>query len=218
MSFAANAKRRYTTKAFDASRKISAEVIDELKTLLHLSPSSVNSQPWHFVLSGSEEGKALIAKGCPAPAYGYNTEKILNASHVVVFCARTSMDEEHLQAVLAQEKADGRLPDEAAVARQHGARSHYVNLHRYTMKDTQHWMEKQVYLAAGSLLTAAANLDLDATPIEGFEPALLDEALGLRDKGLTSVVIVALGYRDDADFNAALPKSRLPVEQIISEI
>jgi nitroreductase/dihydropteridine reductase len=68
------------------------------------------------------------------------------------------------------------------------------------------------------LLLGASALEIDACPIEGFEPGILDEELGLRAKGLTSVVIAALGYRSTEDFNAKLAKSRLPAEQVITRL
>jgi nitroreductase/dihydropteridine reductase len=91
-------------------------------------------------------------------------------------------------------------------------------MHRSELQDTQQWMEKQVYLALGSLLLGAAALEVDATPIEGFDRAVLDEVLCLRGKGLSSVVLAALGYRSEDDFNASLPKSRLPEDEIFTLI
>ena len=209
---------RHTCKAYDPSKKISAEKIKQLKTLLRFSPSSVNSQPWHFFIAGSEEGKARVAKAAAQGAYASNGPKILNASHVVVFCARTTLDEAHVASILAQEDKDGRYPTPEGKAMQNKGRNYYVNLHRFDYKDTQHWMEKQVYLALGTLLLGAATLEIDATPIEGFDMRILNEELGLREQGLTSVVLVALGYRSDDDFNAKLPKSRFPAEEVISEL
>ncbi len=97
-------------------------------------------------------------------------------------------------------------------------RYHYVDLHRFECKDTQDWMEKQLYPALGTLLLGAEALEIDATPIEGFDPRILDEELGLHEKGMTSVVLAALGYRSTGDFNARLPKSRLPEAVVISEL
>ena len=210
-------KKRYTTKAFDPTRKIPAATIAELEDLLHFSPSSINSQPWHFVIAGTDEGKARVAKATQGVS-AYNAAKIVNASHVVVFCARQDFSDEHLAAVIAQEEADGRFSGEEARAGQLKGRGHYVNLHRFDRKDTQHWMEKQTYIALGTLLLGAATLGIDACPIEGFDPGILDEELGLRAQGLTSVVIAALGYRSADDPNARLPKSRLPFEQVISHL
>ncbi|MHC6225068.1 oxygen-insensitive NAD(P)H nitroreductase [Pseudomonas sp. X10] len=215
MELASLAKRRYTTKAFDGTRKIPQETIDTLLDQLRHSPSSVNSQPWHFVVASTEEGKARIAKGTEG-SFAYNEPKVLNASHVIVLCTRTDMTEEHLQAVLAQEARDGRFKNDEAKAGQDKTRRSYVTLHRHDLKDLQHWMEKQTYLALGTLLLGAASLGLDATPMEGFDFKKLDEELGLRAQGYTSLVLVSLGYRSDSDFNAELPKSRLSAEQVFT--
>ncbi len=218
MDIASIALARHTCKAYDSNRKIPSELIEQLKTLLRNAPSSVNSQPWHFILVSSDEGKARIAKATDHPIYAANTPKILNASHIVVLCARTTMDEAQISAITDQEDRDGRFLNPEGKAAQFKSRSYYVNLHRFDCRDTQHWMEKQVYLALGTLLLGAATLGIDATPIEGFDSRILNEELGLRAKEITSVVIAALGYRSDEDFNARLPKSRLPIESVISEI
>lgn len=215
MDTVALAKRRYTTKAYDASRRIPQATVDALLEQLRHSPSSVNSQPWHFIVADSAEGKARLAKSTEAD-YAYNTAKILNASHVIVFAARTDMTDAHLQAVLAQEDKDGRYRDEQAKATGDQTRRFYADLHRYNYKDLQHWMEKQVYLALGTALLGAAAYDLDATPIEGFDFKVMDAELGLRERGLTSVVVMALGYRSSEDFNVGLGKSRLPAEQVFT--
>jgi nitroreductase/dihydropteridine reductase len=218
MDIAQIALTRHTCKAYDPSRKIPDDLVEQLKTLLRHSPSSVNSQPWHFILAASAAGKAQIAKATTHPVYAANTPKILNASQVVVFCARTTMDDAQVAAITDQEDRDGRFPNPEGKAAQFKGRNFYVNLHRFDFRDTQHWMEKQVYLALGTLLLGAATLGIDATPIEGFDSKVLNEELGLREKGLTSVVIAALGYRSPEDFNAKLPKSRLPTAAVISEI
>ncbi len=209
--------RRYTSKAFDSSRKLSPAQVEEIKTLLRYSPSSTNSQPWHFVLAGTEEGKARIAKATSG-RYEFNAAKVLNASHVVVFCTRASIDDDHLQRLLNQEEQDGRLPTAEAKQNQHAGRSHFVNMHRYELKDAQHWMEKQVYLALGTALLGASVLGIDACPIEGFDATILNEELGLRQQGYTASVLLALGHHAESDFNKHLPKSRLPQSDVISEI
>ncbi len=215
MNLSQLAAERYTTKAYDPTRKVPQAAIDQLTHLLQHAPSSVNSQPWHFIIAGSEQGKARIAAGATGP-YAYNEPKIRNASHVVVLCSRTDMSDSHLEAVLAQEDANGRFASPEARATQDKTRRSYVDLHRYERKDLQHWMEKQTYLALGMLLLGAASLGIDATPMEGFDARALDAELGLRELGFTSVVLVSLGYRADSDFNAGLPKSRLPAGHVIT--
>lgn len=211
------AKRRYTTKAFDASRKLTAEQIDQIETLLQLSPSSTNAQPWHFVIAGTDEGKARIAKATLG-ATAYNEPKVRQASHVVVLCSRAVMTDAHLAQVLAQEERDGRFASPDAKEGQHRGRSMFVNLHRFERRDAQHWTDKQAYIALGFLLLGAAAMGIDACPIEGFDQSVLDAELGLREQGLCSAVIVALGHHSEQDFNAKLPKSRLPKEQVITRL
>ncbi|HEX9803842.1 MAG TPA: oxygen-insensitive NAD(P)H nitroreductase [Gammaproteobacteria bacterium] len=214
MDIAQVATTRYTTKAYDPQRRIDAALLEQLQTLLRFAPSSVNSQPWHFVIAASDEARARIARATQGP-YSGNEPKVLNASHVVVLCARTELDDVHLARVLEQEERDGRFRTAEAREMQMRGRGYYVNLHR-ERQDTQQWMEKQVYLALGTLLLGAAALAIDATPIEGFDSAVLDEALGLREHGFQSVVLTALGYRSEEDFNALLPKSRLPADEIVT--
>lgn len=218
MDIAQIAMTRHTCKAYDPARRIPAEQVEQLVTLLRFAPSSVNSQPWHFIIANSDTAKANIAKATEYPAFSANSAKIRNASHVVVFCARTTLDDAHLVEVTEREARDGRFPTADAKAAALKSRRFYAGLHRFDLKDTQHWMEKQVYLALGTLLFGAAALGIDATPIEGFDSRALNDVLGLREKGLTSVVIAALGYRSADDFNAALPKSRLPASAVITEM
>lgn len=208
---------RHTVKAFDSGKTLPESQIESLLSVLRNSPSSVNSQPWHFVVASTADGRAAIAKST-AGAFAYNEPKVLNASHVIALCMHTDMDEQHLNNILAQEEQDGRFVAEGSKAGQDKSRRSYVDIHRYELRDMPQWMEKQVYLALGGLLLGAAVLGIDATPMEGFDQHTLDIELGLREQGLTSVVLVSLGVKSDKDFNAVLPKSRLPREQIFTFI
>lgn len=216
MNITAHAKTRYSTKAFDSTKRISDQHIAEIKELLRFSPSSTNAQPWHFILASSDEAKQKVAQATQG-FYSFNEGKILNASHVLVFCAKTSIDENYLLDLLEVEDQDGRFSNDEAKQGQHRGRSYFVNMHRFDLKDAQHWMEKQVYLNVGTVLLGVSTLGIDAVPIEGFDAKVLDEAFALREQGLSSVVIVPLGYRSEEDFNAKLPKSRWPETTIITE-
>lgn len=211
------ASQRYTTKAYDSKKKIPAKQIEQLVESLRLAPSSVNSQPWHFVLASDDSGKQRIATGASGVA-AYNASKINDASHVVVLCTRTNMNSAHLEAVLEKEQSDGRFVNEQARAQSHAVRVGYVHQHIFKNKDLQSWMEKQTYIALGCLLSHAAILGIDATPMEGIDFAALDKELGLNERDLTSIVVVSLGYHSDDDFNAKLPKSRLSKEQVFDFI
>ncbi len=214
------AKTRHTTKAYDPSKKISPENIEKIKELLRFSPSSTNMQPWHFILAGTNEGKARIAKSTER-LYPFNKASIINASHVVVFASRLELPETFLLHVLEQEEKDGRFAGDPNTFKpqMHAGRSMFANIHKQDMKDVQHWMDKQVYLNIGQFLLGVAALGIDATPMEGIETAVIDAEFGLREKGYSSLVVVPLGYRDEEkDFNAKLPKSRLPYADILTEV
>ncbi|MRT92418.1 oxygen-insensitive NAD(P)H nitroreductase [Ancylomarina sp. 16SWW S1-10-2] len=207
--------KRYTVKEFDASKTISDEDFEQVKALLRLSPSSVNLQPWHFIIANTKEGKERIAKGTEG-AFKFNTPKVLDASHVIVFATRVDADEKYMKSILEQEDKDGRFAEQEFKDQMFGGRMMFADFHRYDLKDLPHWMEKQVYLNMGSLLLGAAALGIDACPMEGVDVKALDEEFGLREKGYTALAMVSLGYRKETDFNAALPKSRFPEEEIIT--
>ncbi|MCL4112697.1 UNVERIFIED_CONTAM: hypothetical protein GTU68_052144 [Idotea baltica] len=210
------ALHRYTTKVFDSSRKITDSDFNSLKTLLRFSPSNVNSQPWHFIIAHTDAGKERIAKGAQGD-YSLNESKILDASHVVLFCSKVSMDTEYLLKLLTIEDNDGRFASNASFKEtSHNVRSGFVDVHRFDFKDEQHWLEKQVYVNLGAFLLGASALGIDATPLEGIDVKLLDEEFGLRYDGYTALVAVALGYHSEKDFNANLPKSRLPESEIFT--
>jgi len=215
MNILAAATKRHTTKAYDPARRVPDDVMQQIYGLLRNSPSSVNSQPWHFIVASTPEAKARMAKGAQG-GYSYNEPKITNASHVILFCVRVDADRQHLDNVLEQEQRDGRFKDEAAKAGQAKGRQGYVNLHRYTQKDLPQWLEKQVYIALGSAMLGAASLGVDTTPMEGIDAAALDAEFGLHEQGLSSLVMLSFGYHAEADFNAGLPKSRLTEEQVFT--
>lgn len=217
MNIADIAQRRYTTKAFDAKRRIPEDTVNALREVLRNAPSSVNSQPWQYLVAATEVGKAKIAQGMQG-RFAYNAPKVLNASHVLVMCAHNQLLEPHLTAVVEQESQDGRFATPEARANQDTLRRNYVELHRNTLSDEREWIEKQLYLALGALLLAAGTLEVDACAMEGFDSAALDSALRLDEQGLHSVVVVALGYRSDEDFNARLPKSRLPSSKLFADV
>nr|WP_086941056.1 oxygen-insensitive NAD(P)H nitroreductase [Thaumasiovibrio occultus] len=209
------AQTRYSTKEFDATKKIPAALFEQIKQLLRFSPSSVNSQPWHFVIAETDAAKKRMSAGTQE-SFIFNEPKVLNASHVILLCAKTEIDEAYMAHLLAQEEADGRFPDPAFKTTVAQGRARFVNMHRYVFKDVQHWMEKQVYLNMGTILLGAGALGVDAVPIEGMDPQALNAEFGLIEKGYTAVALVALGYRKESDFNARLPKSRLPEEEIFT--
>lgn len=211
-------QNRYSAKAFDPTKKISNENIEKVKELLRFSASSTNAQPWYFIIASTDEGKARIAKS--TEAFKFNTPSILNASHVVIFASRLDMTEEHLLKVLEQEEKDGRFKAAPSFKEQmHQGRSWFINIHKNEFKDIDQWMAKQTYLNVGAFLLGVSALDIDAVPMEGFDPKILDAEFGLDKKGYTSLVLVPIGYHDEEkDYNKAMPKSRLPYTDILTEV
>ncbi|MGL4394002.1 MAG: oxygen-insensitive NAD(P)H nitroreductase [Brevinema sp.] len=208
--------KRYATKSFDTNKKLSEEQILQLEELLQMSPSSVNIQPWHFIVATTDEGKNRIAKG--TEAFAVNTPKILEASAVVVFATKTDLSDEYIQTLVDQEDKDGRFSNPQFKEQLHQVMSFFVGAHRNDFKDAKTWAEKQVYLNVGHFLMGATALGFDTLAMEGIDFSAIDKEFGLVEKGFTSTVVVSVGYHNPADFNKDLPKSRLPKDQIIDRI
>ncbi len=209
-------KNRYTTKIYDTNKKISKEDFAEIENILQLSPTSTNLQPLHFIIADDEEGKKRVAKATEG-FFSFNEEKILNASHVIVFCSKTIVEEEHLEKVLEKEDKDGRYSEKKFKEQVGTARSSFLNAHRFDMKDEATWHKHQSYITFGAVLLGAAMLGIDATPIEGIDSKILAEEFNLKEKNLMANTVIALGYHKEDDFNSKLPKSRLSKEDIISK-
>ncbi|MGY0218227.1 nitroreductase family protein [Endozoicomonadaceae bacterium StTr2] len=202
---------RYATKVFDADKPAAEEKIQQLIETLRLAPSSINSQPWHFYVISNPEEKRRLSQ-C---AWDSNKAKFDDASHVFVFCGKTSYEVEDLQAL------------EELVAEQRGtevnqARVEFLGGFVNSMDETErkYWIRDQVYLAFGQFLLSCALLELDACPVEGFSREEMDELLGLKEKGLGSVVVGIVGHRHEDDFNTPVKASkvRYPMEQVVTEI
>lgn len=205
-------QKRYTTKHYDPTKKIPADKIEQLLTVLRNSPSSVNSQPWHFYVIDNDEAKNKIL---PA-ILEFNQPRVTGASHTIVFCIKTPLDDAHLVNLLNQEDKDGRYPSADLKQAQDQGRRHFVKLNSATIESQQCWESKQAYLALGQLLFAAATIGIDSTAIEGYDAQKMDDILDLKSKGLKSIVVATLGYRAENDGNAHRPKSRLPKEQLFT--
>ena len=206
-------KSGHFTKVFDPQRHIPEDVVDILLRFLHSVPASVNAQPSHFIVARDQQSRTRIANALGDP---FNISKILNCSHVIVFATRETMTSEFLDEIHAKELADGKFPDAGRAEQWRSIVRGWIDKRRYDLKDLQHWMEKQTYLALGMILMAAAEMGVDASPIEGFNPQSIDQELGLREQGFTATVLLALGYRGEGDFNVGSPKSRLPMERHIT--
>ena len=216
MSITKHLEARYSTKLFNPANKLNPEQVQHIKNIIRLSPSSTNIQPWHVLIASSEQSKKRIAKAVQG-IYAFNEKKIFDASHVLVFCAKTDIDQPYLNSLLNKEVSDGLLASDEVKEYMRSIRSATVNAHRDMLQDLNHWIDKQIYLNIGTLLLGVATMGIDAVPMEGFDPKVLDEEFDLSKQGYRSVIIVSLGYRSDDDSHAKRPKSRLAEQQIFTE-
>lgn len=199
MNFLELAGSRYTTKKYDASKKVSAENIQKLKEILRLSPSSINSQPWKFIFISDEKLKNELAE----VSY-HNTGKINNASHVVVFTVINDV-----------QKFEKRISELLPVAQNEYYKNRIKPLGDEYVKI---WMSRQVYITLGYFLAACASMGIDSTPMEGIQKDKYTEILQLN--GYETSFAVAIGTRDVEDTNqpSITPKYRFPFDDIIETI
>ncbi|KEZ94675.1 nitroreductase family protein [Nonlabens ulvanivorans] len=199
MSFINAMQERYTTKQYDSSKKIDGDTINQLKEILRLSPSSINSQPWKFTFVSDQDTKEQLSK-----VSWINTSKVVDCDTLVIFSRIDNLD-------LFERQIESELPK--------GAVDYYKeNVKPQPVEQTKAWFDKQVYLALGVFLSACADMGIDATPMEGLEPKNYDKILGQSD--YATLVAVAIGYRDQDDFNqpSKNPKSRIALDQVIESI
>ncbi|MCK9500369.1 MAG: nitroreductase family protein [Lascolabacillus sp.] len=199
MSFLDIAQKRYTTKKYDSSKKIDEHTIEKLKEILRLSPSSINSQPWKFTFVADEEIKSRLAEFSLG-----NREKVLDASHIVIFSVVKDAE--------AFENNKLKLLPEYTTT--------YYKRVLKPRGDEQimTWLTSQVYLSLGFFLSATATLGIDSTPMEGINTKEYDAIL--KDDNYKTLFAVAIGYRDKEDENqpSLNPKFRLDAEDVIRSI
>jgi len=212
------ARKRYTTKHYNPDKKLTPRQMGAIKELLRLAPSSVNSQPWHFTIARTPAGKERIAKATEG-LFAFNKTRILDAAAVLICCARTQMDDKYLQHITDKERQDGRFSGNEDIEKaQYKGRVFFTDLHRKTLKDLPEWAARQTYLNIGAFLLGVAAMGLDATPIEGFDPAILDKEFGFAKQHREAVCLIAVGHRAAHDGNASRPKSRLEAAELFTEI
>lgn len=198
---------RYATKKFDAARKIPAATWAALEGALVLSPSSYGLQPWKFV----DVQDAATRGKLSAAAHGQRQP--VDASHFVVFAFKKNLDAADVDRFLQRTaEVRGAAPEslkgygDLIKGSAEGAR-------KAGYLDT--WMSRQVYIALGQFMTAAALLGVDACPMEGIEAPKFDEILGLSAKGYGTLCACAAGYRAADDRYAGAPKVRFKPEDVI---
>ncbi len=202
-------KWRYATKKYDSSKKISESDLDILKNVLTLVPTSNGLQPFKFLIVEKPDVRILLRDK------SYGQSQITDASHLVVMCAFKNIDSDFVENYLTLNSNHRNVPIENLA----GFRNH---LHRTVVSKSENEIleanSKQVYIALGHLLHAAAQLRIDASPMEGFDAIGYDEILGLSEKNLHATVVCALGYRSEEDayqFQKKVRKSQDDLFEVI---
>jgi nitroreductase len=202
-------KWRYATKKMDPARAVDQDKVEQILEAIRLAPTSSGTQPFEVLVVTNDELRAQIRP------VAWDQAQITEGSHLLVFAAWDNYTAERIDAVVEQLVSErGDLPM---------LRDYYENLKaNYLPRDAQVNYEhaaRQAYIALGFAMLAAAELEVDCTPMEGFDPDKVDEILGLRDMGLRSVILLPLGYRQaEADWLLTMPKSRKSREALIKDL
>lgn len=200
---------RYATKKMDASKTVPQDKVNAIIEAVRLAPTSSGTQPFELIVVTNPEIRAQISEAAMGQA------QITDGSHLLVFAAWDTYTEDRIDAVTQLNvAARGDLP------LIHG---YYDNLKaNYLPREAEvnyAHAARQAYIALGIALVAAAEQEVDSTPMEGFSSDAVDSILGLRERGLRSVVLMPLGYREEAgDWLLPMPKVRKSRESMVTEV
>ncbi len=207
--------QRYTTKRYDASKRVSAEDLGVLLEAIRLSPSSINAQPWRFIVIESDEAKQRFNKTF-AQKFQFNQKHVFEGSHIILFAHNPAYTREDYARVVDQGIEDGRTqPEEREAA---FAGFVFAEMNTNEQGDTSTWTRAQTYLAFGNALHTLARLNIDSTALEGIDSELISEEFSEELQGHVCSVALVIGYRRLDDYNALLPKSRLKPEDMIVKL
>ena len=208
-NFIENQKWRYATKKFDATKKVSASDLETLKEAIQLSTSSYGLQLYKVFIIENPEVRAQLQP------VSWGQSQIIEASHLLVFANIVDVQENHIDEYI-QNIANTRSLSEADLKGYADfMKSKIVPL---PVEQKAVWTSKQTYLALGNLLNAAAELKIDVTPMEGFEPEKYNEILGLNALGLNASLVAAIGYRHEEDATQHYVKVRKPKQELFITI
>ncbi len=210
MSLVEKLKWRYATKKMDSSKSVPQEMVEEILEAVRLTASSSGLQPYELIVITNSELREKIK------AVANNQTQVTDCSHLVIFAAWDNYTTQRINDAFDMTETVRNFKNDAGVAYRQ------MLLTNYPARDPEvnfTHAAKQAYIGLGTALIAAAEVGVDSTPMEGFNPKALDEILNLKDKGLRSVVMLTLGYRkEDEDWLVKLKKVRRPKEKFISWI
>lgn len=198
-SFIENAQWRYATKKYDPTRKISAADLAVLKEAISLSASSYGLQPYKVIFVENPELRAQLQ-----PA-SWGQSQIVEASHLVVFANELNLGDAQIDAYFENLIQTRGISMENV---QGYADFMKASIQKIPLEVRNVWTAKQTYIALSNLMNAAAELKIDTTPMEGFEPKLYNEILGLNERNLNAALVCTIGYRHPDDTTQHYAKVR----------
>lgn len=202
-------KWRYATKKFDTEQKVSDANIAILKEAVNLTPSSYGLQPYKVLDIQNAELREKLK------AVSFGQPQVTDASHLFVFVANDDLTSGHIDAFIELTAKTQQIDPEGLKGYGDFMKSVFGSR---TAQENHNWAARQAYIALGTLVNVAAEIGLDVSSMEGFDPAQYDEILGLKGTGYSTVVIAAIGYRsatDEAQFRA---KVRKPICEVFQTI
>jgi len=206
---------RYTCKKYDPNKKISQANLEVLYEAMRLSASSINSQPWKFIVIESNEAKQKMFDTF-AEKYQFNQQHVFDSSQIILFAHNPHYTREDYAKVVDQGIEDGRTKLED----REKAFGGFVFCEMNTDESgfNGNWTKAQLYIALGNTLHTLARLGIDSTPLEGIDVPRVAKAFKEELDGYVCEVALAIGYHSEDDFNAKLPKTRLKHEDIFLHI
>lgn len=194
---------RYAVKKYK-EQNVPEDKIRRILEATNLSASSVGLQPYRVIVVKNKALRAELGAGSFNP-------QITDASHLLVFAASTAIDQAMIDEYIHRTASIRSVP----LAQLHDFKTTLEGfLLARTAEENFTWAARQAYIGLGTALIAAAAEQVDSTPMEGFDAAQVDRILGLTDKGLRSVALLSLGYRDaEQDWLAPLKKVRLDLDE-----
>jgi len=203
-------KWRYATKKYDPTKKVDQALVEKIVEATRLAPTSSGLQPFEVFVITNQELKDKIV------TIAYGQQIVGDCSHLLVFAAWDNYTAERIDNIYALTTAGREQP--ADRYKDYTDRLKTMYLGRPAEVNFDH-TARQAYIAFGFALAEAASLHVDTTPMEGFLNEELDQLLQLGEKGLKSVTLLPIGYRDEAnDWLVNLKKVRHPNEKFITEI
>lgn len=201
---------RYATKRYNSEIKLSDEVVMKIVETARMAPTSSGLQPFEMILIKNQELKEKLV------AVAMNQVQVRECSHLLVFAAWDTYTEARIDAVFTNVETTREMELGSTTDYKNSIKANFGNL---TAEQQFQHAARQAYIAFGLAIGAAAELKVDASPMEGFYNDQLDEVLGLSARGLKSVTLLALGERDHAnDWLAPMKKVRFDMESILTVI